>query len=81
MPISHKSPFDPGYIAIIGNLALAREQKGMTQAQLGAAMGESQVFVSRIELKQRRLDVWEFVRVCRALEIDPAQVLTSIPPQ
>jgi len=50
----------------------------MSQTDLAAQFGEKQIFVSRVELRQRRLDVWEFVKMCRALGLDPAEVLKSV---
>ena len=51
----------------------------MTQTELGHAYGEDQSFISRVERRQRRMDVWEFVKWCRALEVDPAAVLADLP--
>ena len=70
--------FEPNYIAIIDHLASVRQAKGLSQKRVGLRCGAGQVFVSRVELKQRRLDVWEFVRLCRALEIDPGEVLRTV---
>lgn len=78
MPKPRKSPFEPQYIEIIDRLIRQREKLGMTQADLGAAFGEDQSFISRVERRQRRIDVWEFVRLCRLLQIDPANVLNSL---
>ncbi|TAX99601.1 XRE family transcriptional regulator [Rhizobium leguminosarum] len=37
----------------------------MTQLQLGKRLGQRQTFVSKFELGERRLDVAEFVAVCK----------------
>jgi len=47
----------------------------MTQAALGKAYGENQSFVSRVERLQRRIDVWEFVRFCAVLKINPDDII------
>ncbi|MEI9899158.1 MAG: helix-turn-helix transcriptional regulator [Hyphomicrobium sp.] len=78
MPKPRKSAFDEPYIEIIDRLIARRKELGMSQAELAAAYGEDQPFVSRIERRQRRIDVWEFVRLCRALTLDPASVLSGI---
>lgn len=75
MPKPRKSSFEDGYIAIIERLIARRRELGMTQAQLGAEYGEDQSFVSRVERRQRRIDVWEFVQLCRCLRIDPGRLL------
>ncbi|QDX28099.1 helix-turn-helix transcriptional regulator [Sphingomonas suaedae] len=75
MQNSRKTPFEEPYIAIIDSLVRRRKQIGVSQIELAAALGYDQSFVSRIERRQRRLDVWEFVRFCRALELNPGDVL------
>ena len=78
MPKSRKSAFDSGYLTIVARLTARRRELGMTQAHLAEAYGEDQSFISRVERKQRRLDVWEFVRLCRVLELHPSQVLDDL---
>jgi hypothetical protein len=78
VPYPRKSAFDPGYRAIIDMLIERRREIGMSQVELAELYGEDQPFVSRVERRQRRLDVWEFVRWCRALGIEPGRLLASI---
>lgn len=80
MQNSRKTPFEQPYIAIIDALVRRRKQIGISQIELAAALGCDQSFVSRIERRQRRLDVWEYVQFCRALEINPGQLLDDLPP-
>lgn len=78
MPKPRKSAFEAPYIEIIDRLIARRQEIGMSQADLGRAYGEDQPFISRIERRQRRLDVWEFVRFCRVLNIEPGEVLRHL---
>jgi len=78
MPKPRKSAFEEGYIAIVDALIARRKELGMTQGDLGAEYGEDQSFVSRIERRQRRIDVWEFVLLCRCLKLDPGTVLKRV---
>ena len=78
MPKPRKSAFEDGYIAIIDRLIARRHELGMTQVELGEAYGEDQSFISRVERRQRRIDVWEFVQFCRALQIEPGDVLRGL---
>lgn len=75
MPKPRKSAFEPEYQAIIERLAARREELGITQAELGKQYGEDQSFISRVERRQRRIDVWEFVRFCAILKLEPDTVL------
>lgn len=79
MPKPRKSAFSGPYEAIIDHLVARRREIGMTQAELGAAYGEDQSFISRVERRQRRIDVYEFVRLCGALGIRPSAILDNVP--
>lgn len=81
MPRPNKSAFDAPYIEIIDRLIARRHELGMTQTDLGIAFGENQSFISRVERRQRRIDVYEFVRLCRALKVEPGSVLVNIEPE
>lgn len=78
MPKPRKSTFDPPYIEIVERLIARRRAIGMSQVALASAYGEDQPFISQIERRQRRIDVWEFVRLCRALDVDPAVILAGV---
>ncbi|HEX9947770.1 MAG TPA: helix-turn-helix transcriptional regulator [Allosphingosinicella sp.] len=56
----------------------AREAAGLNQTQLGKAVGRSQSFVSNYERAQRRLDLPDLVLVCRAMGIDPVELLRKL---
>ena len=78
MPKARKSAFDPTYVEIVDLLAARRRELGMTQADLAAAYGEDQSFIRRVERRQRRIDVYENLRFCRALQIHPSVILDPI---
>ncbi|MBK8980660.1 MAG: helix-turn-helix transcriptional regulator [Planctomycetes bacterium] len=44
-----------------------RQEAGITQAELAERLGVDQSLVSKVECKERRLDVAELRRVCHAL--------------
>lgn len=50
----------------------------MSQSDLAEAYGEDQPFISRVERRQRRIDVYEFVRFCRALQLSPSEILDPV---
>ncbi|WP_439538939.1 helix-turn-helix domain-containing protein [Sphingomonas sp.] len=78
MPRPRKSAFDPPYIEIIDRLIARRKELAMSQVDLAQAYGEDQSFISRVERRQRRIDVWEFVRLCRLLKVEPGDLLADI---
>jgi transcriptional regulator with XRE-family HTH domain len=78
MPQPRKSLFDEGYTTIIAALIARRHELKMTQVALAEAYGEDQSFISRVERCQRRVDVFEFLRLCVALEIKPEVVVKDV---
>ncbi|WP_457584579.1 helix-turn-helix domain-containing protein [Ensifer canadensis] len=56
---------------MIDGLVAARKAANVTQVELGERIGQRQTFVSKFELGERRLDVAEYVKVCRAVGADP----------
>ena len=73
-----KSVFAGEYEAFVRRLLMARRQAGLTQQQLASRLNKHQSFVSKFERRERRLDVLEFVTICRALNIDPCGVIRQL---
>ena len=48
-----------------------RRKKGVTQASLAGMLGVPQSYVSKYELGERRVDLVETLKICRALDADP----------
>jgi len=67
-----KSIHSREYGALISWLKAARKRRGLSQRGLAKKLGVTPSFVAKTELKERRLDVVEFVRICKALGVDPA---------
>ncbi|MEC8375462.1 MAG: helix-turn-helix transcriptional regulator, partial [Pseudomonadota bacterium] len=59
------------YFALIKWLVAARKEQGLTVRQLGEMIDETHQIVSKIERCQRKLDVYEFVQYCEALNLNP----------
>lgn len=52
-----------------------RTEVGLTQAEVGERLGNTQTFVSKVERGERRLDLVEFVEWCDALRLPPDRAL------
>lgn len=65
------------YREMLRLLIAAREHAGVTQAELGGRLGETQSFISKCERGERRLDVVELATWCQALGVP----LTSVVPE
>ncbi|WP_421548728.1 helix-turn-helix domain-containing protein [Pseudomonas sp. QD4] len=57
------------YAILIALLRAVRKEAQFTQAQLAAALGVEQSMISKIERRERRLDVSELRRVCLVLGV------------
>lgn len=52
----------------------ARRAAGLTQVEVAARLAKPQSFVSDVERGERRLDVVEFAKFCRAIDVDPVHL-------
>jgi transcriptional regulator with XRE-family HTH domain len=53
---------------------------GLTQVDIAKTIKTDQSRVSKLERGERRLDVVDYVRLCRAIRVDPGDLLASIFP-
>jgi transcriptional regulator with XRE-family HTH domain len=63
-----------------GNLRRARLRAGLTQVQLSAIALLDRAAISRLECGKRTPDLPTLLRICTALEVDPADLLRGIGP-
>jgi transcriptional regulator with XRE-family HTH domain len=56
----------------------ARLKMGVTQAELAQRLEKPQSFVSKYEKGERRLDVIEFVTVCKTLKVDARKIFNRV---
>lgn len=73
-----RSVFLGAYGTLLALLVEARKASGKTQVELAKLLKRPQSFVSKFESGDRRLDVVEFLEVCRALNIDPVPIVNSV---
>ncbi len=59
-------------------MTLARREAGVTQMELSRILGKPQSFVSKYESGERRLDVVEFISICKALGVPPAKLIKRL---
>ena len=62
-----KSIHTDEYTVLVDLLKEARDAAGLTQVQLAKKLKQSQSFVSKMEVGERRLDLVQLRTVCRAL--------------
>lgn len=55
-----------------------RRKRGLTQVEIATLLDKPQSFVSKYESGERRLDVIEFLEVCKALKVNPATIIQQL---
>jgi len=70
-----KSIFTQEYRIAIDQLRDARLEASLTQKYIADKLSKSQSFVSKYENRERRLDIVEFVSICRIIDIDPCRII------
>lgn len=73
-----KTIYHPTYTLLIGKLIDERKRIGMTQANLAKKLGRHQSYVAKVEVCERKLDVFEFVEWCQALDLAASQFISNI---
>lgn len=66
-----KTIYDQRYAMLITALRQRRLDLGLHQDELGKTLGVSRNWVSKVERREIRLDVLQYVRLCEALELSP----------
>lgn len=70
-----KSIYSDDYINIISVLRAIRINKNITQAEMAKLLNTTQSFVSKVENRERRLDVIELLSWIDALGVSVSDVL------
>ncbi|MGD0464996.1 MAG: helix-turn-helix transcriptional regulator [Tepidisphaeraceae bacterium] len=65
------SMFTAAHDALVAAVVQLRKSAGLTQRQLAEALGREQNLIGRIETGQRRIDLIEWIGICRACKVDP----------
>lgn len=63
------------YARLIEWLKESRTSRGLSMRSLGVLLNEPHSFVQKTEILERKLDIYEYVQYCAALEIDPEEGL------
>lgn len=70
-----KSVQSDGNTALTAWLKRQRQEKGHTMRSLSEILGTPHSYIGKVENKERRLDVVEYLQYCQALQIDPNEGL------
>lgn len=68
----------PSYLAAVQVIVEARERAGLSQRDLAERLGKHRSFVSKIEGRERRIDIVELLALADALGVAPAAFVELI---
>lgn len=74
-----KSLRTPQHRELLRRLIDARRSAGLTQHEVAHRLRRHQSFVAKYEAGERRIEVVEFVQICRAIGVSPEHLLTKLP--
>lgn len=63
------------YQEMVERLRALRMKRGLRQADAGRRLGRSRQWLQKVESCEIRLDVVQFVRLCRLYGVDPARLI------
>ncbi len=72
------SPHSKKYTTLRNWLKSNREASGMTLRQLAEKLGVHHSILGKIESGDRKLELFEYINYCKALDIDPSEGLDII---
>lgn len=75
------SVWSKGYDGVIEAVVSMRKEAGFTQRELAERIGREQSFIGRIETRQRRVDLVEFVWIARCCGFDGEKELAKVTKQ
>ncbi len=78
MDVGRRDTQSDSYRRIIDGLIERREAAGLTQWDVARSMGVDQSQVSKLERRERRLDVVDYARYCRAIGLEPGTLLLDV---
>lgn len=70
-----KSTHSDEYQRVITALASARKDRGVLQTEIATRLDKPQSFISKVENRERRIDVAEFVQICGVIGVSPVAIL------
>ena len=73
-----KCIFDPCYRQAIAELRAARVRCNMTQAAVAKQLGRQRTWVGKVESCEVRLDIVQFVELCRAYGISASRFILRL---
>jgi transcriptional regulator with XRE-family HTH domain len=56
----------------------ARLRSNLRQADVAASLGKPQSYVAKVERGERRIDLVEFLNLCKVLKLNPQRLISKL---
>lgn len=66
------------YGALVEVLVQVRQEAGLSQRDLAARLAKPRSYISKIETKERRIDVVELIELANGLGLEPSRMFAAI---
>ena len=66
------------YEAAVNQLVAVRKRLGLSQRDLAERINKPRSFISKIESRERRVDIVEFVVLARAMGLEPSALIVEV---
>lgn len=76
--VTLKTIYQNRYRQLIQTLIQARKQAKLTQSEVAQKLDKPQSYIAKIEGKDRKLDVLEFIELCEILGVKPSNLIKEI---
>jgi len=73
-----QSVYQREYVLFLDLLRRSRAESGLTQTQLAERLQQTQSFVSKCERGERRMDVADLYRFCRAMQVSIVDFVSDL---
>lgn len=73
-----KTIYQERYNQLIHDLILVRKHANLTQSEVAKKLNKPQSYIAKIEGKDRKLDILEFIELCEVLDVQPSLLIREI---
>ena len=73
-----KTIYDPRYRRVINRIKTQRLASCISQKEAGLRIQKSRQWIAKIEMHELRLDILNFVQLCRAYKLKPSDLIKSL---
>ena len=73
-----KAIYQESYRALVATLRDTRHRQGLRQEDVAGCLGVTRTWVSKVESCELRMDMVQFVALCRVLRVDASRLVRRL---